>query len=466
MSRAPPARSTSVDRGGVPRLRRAPHDPADQVGGEEVLHRHRVLRRDLGQPGAGGLQACRGRRVAVGPAVDRRRAVAGLAVQRQVRPRGARSRGRARRTRWPRACGWPGRGTPAAPAARPRWPGRACTAETIAESGSTRPGATSRRRAMSSRACQSERAACRADGGCAARARPTCAARGRPWGAAGRRRGSPRTPAAPSRSCPAPRGSRRGRRGGRRAPRRPAPRRPATPRAAAGCSSRRRECPFCSEKPSSDSTTAPDRRAADRPAGRRARCRRSAPGTSPISARQGRSWLAACSTHSCVGDRVLDDREVGKGHGVDQRRCPSRCGAAGPGRRAARSGSPEARSASTATGPVPGGEGLGVLDELGGGLDDRAGGRPGGRGAAWRRARRRARLRRPPPGPSPPAGEWPRCSVAVHLLAGPRRVTGPCHGSLSRIVVPPAPSSTRACRGNRKGIAGSAGVAPGWRYRC
>ena len=90
----------------------------------------------------------------------------------------------------------------------------------------------------------------------------------------------------------------------------------------------------------SRAATRPGRRgrpAAARPAGRRARCRRSA-GTRPISARQGRSWLAACSTHSGVGDRVLDHRQVRQGRGRSAR-CRSRCGASAPGRRAARSGS-------------------------------------------------------------------------------------------------------------------------------
>src|SRR3954469_3296363 len=72
------------DRVGVARIGRAPHQPAHQVGREQVLDRYRVLRRELREGGAGGLQAGVGGGVAVGPAVHRRRPVARLAVQRKL----------------------------------------------------------------------------------------------------------------------------------------------------------------------------------------------------------------------------------------------------------------------------------------------------------------------------------------------------------------------------------------------
>ena len=197
----------------------------------------------------------------------------------------------------------------------PSFIGSACTAETIAESGSTRPGATSRRRAMSSRACQSDAQHAQLP----AAAQPVHAGGAPPrvglGRRAGRRRGSPRTPGGPSRSCPAPRGSRPARRAGRPAPRRRGRRRPATPRAAAGCSSRRPSGPSAARSPSSDSTTAP-RPTRGRPASRAAssvsKIRR---GTRPISARQGRSWLAACSTHSASAMASWITERSGSGTG-------------------------------------------------------------------------------------------------------------------------------------------------------
>ena len=166
-----------------------------QVRGDQVLRRHGVLRRELGQRPRGGLQPRarpgRGRPTGAAAAARRRAAVRGSSSSGSGAAAGERRRARCATSRRSR-----GRRRPAARAAPPSFFGSAWAAATIAESGSTRPGATSRRRAISSRACHS------------ARSMPSCRRLRSPWmpgGAAprvglrrraGRRRGSPRTPGA------------------------------------------------------------------------------------------------------------------------------------------------------------------------------------------------------------------------------------------------------------------------------
>ena len=138
-------------------------------------------------------------------------------------------------------------------------------------------------------------------------------------GPAARPRGSRRTPArAHVRLALLVAGSRPARRAGRPAPRRRARRRPASPRAAAGCDQSAAEWSFSSVQPEQllDHGAEADPLGAGQPAGElgveEPRGRR------PTSARQGRSWVAACSTHSASAMRVLDQRQVGQRNRVDQ----------------------------------------------------------------------------------------------------------------------------------------------------
>ena len=271
-----------------------------------------------------------------------------------------------------------------------------------------------------------------------------------------RRPGSPRTPGGPTRSCPAPRGSRRARRGGRRAPRRPGPRRPATPRAAAGCSSRRPSGPSAARSRAATRPRRPGPRGAARPGARRARCRRSASG--PGRSRPGRGgpgWRRAAPTprrRSRPGSPT--GRAAARGRSA---RFPTRCAAAAPGRRAARSGSPRRARRRRRPARCPRGA-------------------PRRTRPAGSRSRPPAAVRRGGRGAASRAG---RCPPARRLRGG--RAGGLVHGGVRlgsglgaqlpstflpvASVGPPGPvRSARACRtGTGKRELRLSGRTPGWR---
>ena len=452
-ARAPPAAERVGDGVGVDR-RGGLHMSRRTRSGEQVLHRHRSARRRArparrGRPAGGSAAA--GSRSA--HAVHRRRTVAGLAVQRQLGRRGA------------------ARPALSAPnqvlgqlAVGPAAEDRAGRRSSLSVGGSACDGGDDRR--VGQHPAGGDVAAAgqhvarlpqrpqhgELRGGCAARACRRCGATGRPAAPAGRRRG-PR-----SNSCRRPLGlallvQDRGERvaqldqhldvqGGVDQP--VVGQRPGGPvggrvallqaRTRAATRRPRRGPP-----------------GGGRPAGRRARCRTAAPGTSPISARQGRSWLAACSTHSASAIASWSTDRSGSGTGsispvprpvaaelhqvgalavaVARRALGVDGDRAAAGARAPR----RTRPAASRSRPP-------------------AAVRRGVRGAAWRAGRHPPprRPRRPhAAGARPrrrPTGEWARCSVAVHLLAG--RVVGPAGirpGPRGRA----APGQGRASSGSR-----------------
>ena len=238
------------------------------------------------------------------------------------------------------ACGWPGRGTPAARAAPLGRPGRPATAADdrgvrqhpaggdVAAAGQLVPGLPQRAHA------------CPAAGGRAPGACPTSAARGRPAAPAGRRRGSPRTPAAPTPACPA----------ASRLVRQRVPqldqhldvqRGVAQPASGSGrVDQSAAEWPFSSASPSTLDDRRPGRPARSRPAGRPARCRTACVGAH-ADLGQARQVLAGGVQHplGVAHGRPARRERSGSGDRVDEHRCRRRRGAAAPGRRAARSGS-------------------------------------------------------------------------------------------------------------------------------
>ena len=321
---------------------RAPQHPPQRSGVSEVLDRQAVL---LGEGArapratwrAGRPRRARGRprRVAAGAAsagsVSGGRSLSGSAQAAPDRPSSHGSRVAPGRPQLARLAASVGGGR-----RRSERRARRSTA-----SGSIRPGEMSRRWASASRASHSSRTTAEprrlADLVHARR----CAATGRPGGAGPVKRASASNSCSAHSSLPCSlEVGRDARRAARRAPRRRAPRSAATARAAAGSTSRPPSAPW----PGSARVVLDDRRRARpgraRRAGRRARCRTAGVGRMPTSARQGRSWVAACSTHSASPRASASGDEVGAGDRVDRARCRRPRGAAGRGRRAGRSGSP------------------------------------------------------------------------------------------------------------------------------
>ncbi len=171
-------------------------------------------------------------------------------------------------------------------------------AATIAASGRIRPGETSRRWASCSRVCHSSRttASWRR---LRTRCMPDVRRQGSVRGGGGVKPGQGGElllgPLQLALLAPAARARRRA---GRPGPRRPARRTAARARAAGAWTSPPPSAPWPGGRPSSSSTTAA-RPTRGRPASRApSSVSNSVRGRIPTSARHGRSWLAACSTHS------------------------------------------------------------------------------------------------------------------------------------------------------------------------
>ena len=210
----------------------------------------------------------------------------------------------------------------------------------MAASGSIRPGATSRSAASRSRACQS------------ARTSASWRRLRRPWMPDVRRHGSARGAGAgaaqdrrelllgPVQLAGRSQLARAAPRAARSAARRPARRRPASRAAAAGWTSRRPSGPSPARCPRYCSTMVPSATRSEpssRPASSVSNSRR---GRMPSSARQGRSWLAACRIHSASASAASIELRSGNAIGsIRTVPAPAR-GAAAPGRPAGCSGSP------------------------------------------------------------------------------------------------------------------------------
>ena len=147
------ASSTVLDVGLV---RRCPGQAPDRVRGDEVLRRQRVLGREPGHHRPAADEPGRRDRVALGPPVRRRRPV-GRGWLRQLLVGEVAGLGRARPARSVRAGAPTGRRSPAGRGASRSVVGSTSAAATMAASGSTRPGALSRRAAIRSRAYHSDR---------------------------------------------------------------------------------------------------------------------------------------------------------------------------------------------------------------------------------------------------------------------------------------------------------------------
>jgi hypothetical protein len=213
-----------------------------------------------------------------------------------------------------------------------------------------RPGVTSRRAASSSRASQSALTA-PSPRRPRMRCSPTYGARPRPSGRARRRAGTG-TPGGPTRSCRPRASGPGGPRAARSAPRRRGRRTPATARAAAvgpvdggvlllHAAAEHRSPPRW-----------PGRRAGTRAGGPASSVTKSEPGRRPTSARQGRSWEAACRIQSVPCRAAAKGGQRLEGDGVDQPgpgALPAELDEVGPAGVAVA----EARSASIATGPLP-----------------------------------------------------------------------------------------------------------------
>ena len=205
-ARAPPARSTSAIGGGVDRRRRAPHEPARPGRGTagspparcaSPRARPAPARAACSRVAAAGSRSAQ-RFAGGGPSPGR--LCGGQLGLGDGAARGQRAEPGARP-----ACGWPGRGRPAARAAPPSFVGSACdggdhrgvrqhpAGGDVAAAGQLVAGLPQRaEHAELPAAAQAVHA-----GGAPPRVDPAAPA--------GRRRGSPRTPAGPTRSCPAPR---------------------------------------------------------------------------------------------------------------------------------------------------------------------------------------------------------------------------------------------------------------------
>ena len=326
--------AASISSGGVQASRRT------ESGADQVLRRQRVLRGGAGHHLAAAGQPGRGDRVALGPAVRRRRAVA-PAGSPAARRRAARGPRPARPARSGPAGAPSGRRSRAARAASRSSFGSSSAAAMIAASGSTRPGAESRRAAMPSRAYHS--------------------ARTRAWARAPRTRWMPDVRR---------HGSGRGRRRPA-APARPARRTP--PRAQSGLAlpvqlGRQRVAqvgeqldvqrgvgqPGLRQRPggpvggrvvllqrvarAAARSARPGRPARSRPAGRPARCRTAGAGAAQLG--QAGQVLAGGVQHPLgVGDRLVERAQVVQRQRVDQHGAGALRGAAAPGRPAGCSGS-------------------------------------------------------------------------------------------------------------------------------
>ena len=320
---------------GRARRRRRPHQPAYGVRASR-FSTGRCFG-DRGDRGAGGREPGRRGRVALGPAVGGRRApragvlCSGSSASGSVGPR------RWRGTRSRPAADGPAAQTGSAVRSTVGT-GAASAASTMAASGSTRPGAMSRRGPRVA-APPTARVRPRAAGACAAGACRRCGARDPGAAAAAAPPGSRRTPARPSRACPARRARPAARRAARRAPRRRARRSAATAGQRPGGPVGRRVALLQREAQHLlDDGAQPDARVAEQPAGQLGVEQQ---GRDQPDLGQARQVLRGGVQHPLgVGDRVAPSAERSGRATGSIRHGPAPRGAAGRGRRAGRTGSP------------------------------------------------------------------------------------------------------------------------------